>query len=58
MSAKSFYNGYLSRPEFRATAFESQLNELDKYMFRIHLPNSKQLSMASEKLLSSSRAVH
>lgn len=57
MSAKSFYNGYLSRPEFRATAFESQLNELDKYMFRIHLPNSKQLSMASEKLLSS-RAVH
>ena len=34
MSAKAFYNGYLSKPQHTGIAFESCLNELDKYTFR------------------------
>jgi len=49
MTAKSFYNGYLSKPEFHATAFDSQPNELDKYAFRPVLSEVK-LSLTAEKL--------
>jgi len=34
MTAKSFYNGYLSRPEQRGIAFESLDNELAKHMVK------------------------
>ncbi|KAK2178600.1 hypothetical protein NP493_538g04039 [Ridgeia piscesae] len=34
MSAKAFYNGYLSKPQHTGVAFESCSNELDKYTFR------------------------
>jgi len=34
MTAKSFYNGYLSRPEQRGIAFESLDNELGKHLAR------------------------
>lgn len=41
MTAKSFYNGYLSKPEYRATAFDSQKNDLDRYMFRTVASHAK-----------------
>lgn len=51
MTAKSFYNGYLSKPEFHATAFDSQPNELDKYSFR-PVTSEMKLSLNTEKLYS------
>jgi hypothetical protein len=35
MSARCFYNGYLSKPEYRATAFTSLPNELEKLIFKM-----------------------
>ena len=35
MAAKSFFNGYLSKAEHRATPFTSLSNDLDKLLFQM-----------------------
>jgi methionyl-tRNA formyltransferase len=45
MSAKSFYNGYLSKMEHCATAFDSLSNSLEKCMFKLPTALTARLRM-------------
>jgi methionyl-tRNA formyltransferase len=45
MTAKSFYNGYLSKTESRSTAFDSLPNELERRIFKMPTVLSPRLRM-------------